>query len=180
MLRHFVDFIAFRTTKKYNTIKIRSLVPGYYDKDTLFLHAAMQLVVDFVEIECSWMELDAPYTWRQWLYFKLPWFLHKDELIRNRELGLKHLDMLASFYTDKLKDATDAPKIVKDVYLYWKDIRPQKIKSVEELYKKLELESDESRTKYAIDTIDKLEADIEKQDTKMLKKIVEVRGFLWT
>ena len=37
--------------KKYNVIKIQSLGPKWHDRDTVLLHAAFQILVDFVEGE---------------------------------------------------------------------------------------------------------------------------------
>jgi hypothetical protein len=41
----------YRTFYRYDRIKIRSLPPGYHDRDTMYLHACFQLLVDWVERE---------------------------------------------------------------------------------------------------------------------------------
>lgn len=167
MFRRLVQFIAYRTTKRYNVIKIKTLTPNYWDKDTILLHAMMQLVVDFVEIECAFMEMDSPYTWKQWLYLRLPWFLRGDGWIRSRELGLRHLDMLCEFYEDKVHGALTHPRTIKEIYLWWVDERPKRIDTPLDtsvhVKKRLTLEQ-----KYL------------KEDIRMMKKLADVHAFMWT
>lgn len=178
MLNKIIAALAYRTTKRYNVVKLRDLSVGYWDKDELMLHAVMQLVVDFVEVECSFMELDVPMTFRETLWCRLPWFLRSDDLIRSRERGLKHLKSLISMYEDGMKDSSGHPRIIRDAYLYWRDTRPQKMKAITDLYESLKHTDCRDDTK--LDVIHKLEQDIEKQDTKVLKKIMQARTFMWT
>lgn len=181
-----LDQIAFRTTKRYNVLKLRDLPANYYDKDTILLYAVMQLVVDFVEIECSFMELDAPYTLRQRINFKLPWFLRSDEVYRNRELGLQHLSMLEDTYRDLIKDPSDSPKAIREVYLWWKDVRPLRTDTSEELaqYRQECCDLQKSVDKKTIDKLVKksmrLEEKYHKEDTEMLNKVIKHRDFMWT
>lgn len=188
MLRRLIDYIAFRTTQRYNVIKVRSLEPNYWDKDTLLLHAVMQLVVDFVEVECAFMEHDRPFTLKQKLILKLPWFFRTDEVFRSREDGLKHLDMLESFYDDALKDPSEAPKVIKEVYLWWKDVRPLRQDPGDESGFNAYMQSAENtntqksdaKMRQLLKKAVKIEQAHFDEDTRMLKKIIEVRAFLWT
>lgn len=184
MIRKLIDSIAFRTTKRYNVLKIRDLPANYWDKDTILLYAVMQLVVDFVEIECAFMELDAPYTLRQTINLWLPWFLRSDEVYRNRELGLKHLEMLERFYGDKANGPSDIPKVIRDVYLWWKDVRPNRPDPGDasglNKYMKQTQKKDDKKVERLILAADKVEAQYEREDTAMLKKIIDVRNFMWT
>lgn len=183
-----LDWIAFRTTKRYNILKIRDLSPNYWDKDTILLYAVMQIVVDFVEVECSFMELDAPYTLRQRINFKLPWFLRSDEVYRNRESGLKHLTMLESMYQDMLINPSDAPKAIREVYLWWKDVRPLRQNPDDESgFNQYTKECEDTNTKKDKKHLHKLmkkavriEQQREKEDTEMLNKVIKYRNFMWT
>lgn len=174
--------VAYRTTKRYNVLKIRDLSANYWDKDTILLYAVMQIVVDFVEIECSFMELDAPYTFKQWLNFKLPWFLRSDEVYRNRELGLQHLKSLEETYQDMLVNPSDAPKAIREVYLWWKDVRPFREdpdKELIEYRQNCETPNEKTIDKLIKKSI-KTEEKYFKEDTEMLNKIIKYRGFMWT
>jgi hypothetical protein len=188
-LRQAIDWLAFRTTRKYNVLKIRDLPPNYWDKDTILLYAVMQLVVDFVEIECSFMEIDAPYTLRQRINFKLPWCLKSDEVYRNRELGLRHLKMLEETYQDMLVNPSEAPKAIREVYLWWKDVRPNRIDPdvasglIDYANNNPNARNYTSPDKVADKLIKrtvKIEQQYEKEDTEMLNKVIKYRGFMWT
>lgn len=182
------DWLAFRTTKRYNVLKIQDLPPNYWDKDTILLYAVMQLVVDFVEIECSFMELDEPYTFRQWINFKLPWFLRSDEVYRNRESGLQHLTWLEESYQDMGENSSDAPKTIREVYLWWKDVRPQRqdpgddsgFNQYMQECKKSNTKKDEKHISKLLKKTIRIEQQHEKKDTEMLNKIIKYRGFMWT
>lgn len=183
------DWFAFRTTKRYNVLKIRDLSPNYWDKDTILLYAIMQIVVDFVEIECSFMELDTPQiTFWQRINMKLPWFLRCDEVYRNRESGLKHLKLLESMYQDMLINPSSAPKAIREVYLWWKDVRPLRQDPGDESgFNQYMQECQNSDTKKDKKRINKLlkktteiEQQHEKEDTEMLNKVIKYRGFMWT
>jgi hypothetical protein len=149
----------------------------------------MQLVVDFVEIECAFMELDSPYTLRQRINFKLPFFLRSDEVYRNRELGLRHLKMLEETYCDLVKNPSDAPKAIREVYLWWKDIRPNRVdpdvaSGLTEYANNnpgaLNWESHDKVADKLIKRTVKIEQQYEKEDTEMLNKVIKYRGFMWT
>lgn len=186
-LRRAIEWLAFRTTKRYNVLKIRDLSPNYWDKDTILLYGVMQLVVDFVEIECAFMELD-PLTWRQRLNLMLPWFLRTDEVYRNREMGLQHLKMLEETYQDVLVNPSDAPKAIREVYLWWKDVRPNRQDPGDESgfnqYMKQCEDTETKKNKKQVDKLLKksmqLEAQHEREDTQMLNKVIKYRGFMWT
>jgi hypothetical protein len=184
----FIRYVAYRTSKRYNVLKIRELPANYWDKDTILLYAVMQLVVDFVEIECSFMELDTPYTLRQRINFKLPWFLRSDEVYRNRELGLQHLKMLEETYQDMLVNPSDAPKAIREVYLWWKDVRPLRqdpgVESGFDEYmqqcKDSTIKEDKKHVTMLLKKSLRIEQRHEKQDTEMLNKVIKYRNFMWT
>lgn len=177
-LKKITRWVAHRTTKRFNVLKIHSLSSDYWDKDEIMLHAVMQLVVDFVEIECSFMDLDVPYTFKEKLYFRLPWFLRSENLIRSRERGLKHLDDLISVYEGR----EDAPRTIKEVYLWWKDIRPQRKQIFESMFTDIH-GKEIVDTKVLTGLVKKemaLEKKFDKEDEKMLKRVIEARQFMWT
>lgn len=188
MFKNLVDWLAFRTTKRYNILKIRDLPPNYWDKDTILLYAIMQIVVDFVEVECAFMEVDAPYTLRQWINFKLPWFLRSDEVYRNRDLGLQHLTWLEQAYQDMGENSAEAPKAIREVYLWWKDVRPNRQDPGDESgFNAYMLECERNGIKKQDKHLDKLlkktvriEQQHEQEDTQMLNKVIKYRDFMWT
>jgi hypothetical protein len=183
------DWLAFRTTKRYNILKIRDLSPNYWDKDTILLYAVMQIVVDFVEVECAFMELDTPQiTFWQRINMKLPWWLRSDEAYRNRESGLKHLTLLEDMYQDMLINPSDAPKAIREVYLWWKNVRPFRQDPGDESgfnayvleCKNANKKEDKKHTLKLLKKTVRIEQHREKEDTEMLNKVIKYRGFMWT
>ncbi|CAB4141325.1 hypothetical protein UFOVP410_164 [uncultured Caudovirales phage] len=179
-----VDWISFRTFKKHNQLKIRTLKPTYWDKDTIMLHAVMQLVVDYVEIELAALEIDYKnLTLKQKLYKNLPWFLRSSELIRSRELGLQHIQFIKSF-NDKYYSEEDIHKtqikhmeILEKVYLWWKDVYPNRLDPDDAAGFKFSLNYfDEEKAKDAI----RIESEYYEEENKMLKLIIDIRQSLWT
>jgi len=54
-LENLYYWVRYRTFDKYHVIKT-DLKPGYYDKSTQYFHSCFSILVDFVELECAWME----------------------------------------------------------------------------------------------------------------------------
>lgn len=158
---------------------------NHFDSDSILLHAVMQVVVDFVEIECSFMEMDTPYTFKEWLWLKLPRWLRSDNLIRSRERGLQHLNSIESFYDDVSLAAPNAPKVIRDVYIWWKDLRsarpnPDEASGLNAFFELPIEQRDEALLMPLILKAEQLEDKYYKEDTKMMQKVLKVRGFLWT
>lgn len=175
MIQKLIDAIAFRTTKQYNKIKIRSLEPNYWDKDTLLLHGMMQLVVDFVEVECAscyGFYYKESMSLQEKLIYMLPWYLRNDNWFRSRKRGELYLKYQASLNDPNLDEHERTPwqaksaQEVLDVYLWWKDIRPNRM--------------DLDDATISIEDFIKIERQYYEEDGMMLKRIVDVRGYLWT
>lgn len=183
MLYHFrkaIDYIAFRTTKRYNIIKIRSLRPNYYDKDTLLLHAVMQLVVDYVEIEL----VPEPDTKFRKFLAKLPWAIRPQ--FRSSELGLAALNAIIQENIDP--NWHDFHLKLREVYLWWTNVYPNR-QSVEELSgfthfiknkNKYSKTYNIKKEKHIFDKMRKLEINYTKEESDMLKAVIDYREFLWT
>jgi hypothetical protein len=179
--RKIVDYVAFRTTKNYTAIKIKSLKPNYWDKDTLMLHAVMQLVVDYVEIELSALQLADKNqdSFKEKLYRYLPWPVRPSNLIRSRERGLKYINYIKSFdgqddESTPLKEQIEHMKILENVYLWWKDVYPNRIDPDVLSGFNLDYSCDK-----AIKSIE-IEENYYKEESSMLNLIVNIRGSLWT
>ena len=165
-------WILHRTINRYNKIEIPSLAPGYYDKDTQMLHGMFDLLVDYVECELGWMQLFFSKTEKK----NVPWW-QTFKSYRNkhtRRLGIKHLN-----WKIKLSDGSSnnkngyqaqTAKEQKELYLWWKDIRPKR----KNPYSAPDYNS--TRWKQAWD----ISEGYYKEDTKMLVRLVKIRQHLWT
>ena len=180
--KEMISYIRFGFFEKMHFIDTK-LKPDYYDADTRLLHGMFSLLKDFVEIEKAWMEAIFNRD------YKRPFWKLNDRF-RNREYGIAYLD-----WEITLKDDPEEPNIpqaeaaqsIKDLYLWWVDIRPNRMDPYdlipkEPLDKKAIYNigniSDEKREAYK--QINKLETDYYNEDTEMLKKLIDVRGSLWT
>jgi len=196
-----------RTTKKYHVVKLRSLTPGYHDTDTRILHSMMDLIVDHVEISLSMAHFDESspkLTRKERLWCSLPWFLKPNEWLRSRERGLEYLkwektlDDLSIPLKDRQLEQAQAAKVIEEVYIWWKDVRPQR-KSVEDLVdwnsyvqKRVEIAGEdgyfavrdipEALMKEEGDMIKRaiqIEKDYLAEDQKMMKKVVDILPYIW-
>ncbi len=175
-----ISYIRFSFSEKLHLIDTK-LKPDYYDSDTRLLHGMFSLLVDFVEIEKAWMEVICNEN------YKRPFWKLNKRLI-DREKGLKYLDWEITLITNEHDNIQgENAKIIKELYLWWVDIRPARIDPYdlmddlpvkgEGLFK---LSEKNPKRDEIYKQINKLEADHFDEDTKMMKKLVSVRGSLWT
>ena len=177
-----ISYIRFGFFEKLHLIDTK-LKPDYYDCDTRLLHGMFALLVDFVEIEKAWMEAIFNENYKR-PFWKL------DSRFREREMGLKYLDWeitLINSEHDNLQG--ENAKIIKELYLWWVDIRPARMDPYD-LMPDPELDEDgkeiwfpkkpDPKRTEMFKKIDYLERDYFLEDTQMMEKLVGVRGSLWT
>jgi len=150
------------------------LTPGeYYDLDTRILHGLFNELIDFVEVEQA--HLMSCYDDRNY------------EFIHGRciQAGLDHLDWACNLKLDEnygvpvgdkdygkpTSQAKAAKKILK-LYNWWKN-RDNRLDPYE-------LFTKEKDGKFYFRKIDEVERNYEKEDTKMLIKLIKLRSYLWT
>lgn len=206
-LRDIYWSVVHRTTKRFNVVHLRTLKPGYYDPDTQILHAVMNLVTDHVEISLSVSVLyrsESEVNFKEWLWLTLPELFSSSEWIRSRSRGLeylsweKKLDCLSLPLPERCPTQAQAARTLEEVYLWWKDTRPNR-KSAEEVVewdKFIErrklwggtggyfnighipqhlLDEEQDVMNRAI----QIEQDYIDEDKKMLKKIVDILPHIW-
>jgi hypothetical protein len=196
---NFIGKLKSKYIRKHNLIKINSLKDDqWYDTDTRLMHAMFQLLVDFVELEKSHMQImlsedDAPRYMRKVNY-------------RSAEMGLKYLDWEISLPKEEGGlDQSQNAKTIKELFVWWKYSRTSRIKPMDvkgsmdmstntfydvvddndrvssmftridrrkdkepELYKSVNKACNDAEKKY------------EKEDEQMLIKLVKIRKSLWT
>lgn len=162
----------------------------YHEIEERLLHANFSLLKQFVEKEKAWMQT--------------VFANNKDENkgLSEREKGLKYLDWEISltYNSDYCVEETDsqfgkptpqalAAKTVKELYLWYVDERPKRIDPYElsgwsdycSLNKELkDTLKDTTESKKILKKLDKIEKQYRDEDTKMLKKLIDVRESLWT
>jgi hypothetical protein len=170
-----IDWIAFRTTQRYNIVKIKTLAATYWDKDTIMLHAVMQLVTDYVEIEQAslyWTNHDKTPALLERILRQSPRVFRSSEWFRSRERGVANLLLEATFDDDSVPvdqrspEQAHAAREILEVYLWWHDVRPHR-KNLDTL-------------EIGFEEYLKLTRQYSTEDANMLKRIIDVREHLWT
>ncbi|NIM17785.1 MAG: hypothetical protein GTO45_37895 [Candidatus Aminicenantes bacterium] len=184
------SWLRYRTVDRYHTIKT-TLKPGYYDMDTRLLYAMFDMLVDFVELEKAWMNVvfTKRKPWSGW--GRTHWW-------RSRIEGLSYLEWEIGLGDPNLPEeerheqqAKNAQEI-KYLYTWWKDVRPNrpdpaKVSGWDNVCDKWNILSDKdnfeekkSEVDAALKKQDEIEKEYEDEDTRMMKRLIDVRKALWT
>lgn len=191
----------YRTTERYHVVDTK-LTPGYYDVDTLILHSAFSLLVDYVEVELAWMQVvfdDEEYKkhfgWKRFVPRILRGFIYD---FRSKELGLKHLEWEMTLDDPTLpeeqrhEEQAARARQVLALYKWWTEERParQEIPYPDTgednqlmrrgaRWRKENPEMAAAISKWARDVGAQEEA-WETEDTEKLLELVKIRRGLWT
>lgn len=180
-------YVRNRWIDQTHTIKT-GLEPGhYYEFDTKILHGLFNELVDYVETEIS-------HTMKFYEDRK-----YKFKNGRCKQAGLDHLDWAINLtfgsdygineydpdYNKPTPQAISA-MIIKDLYLWWTEIRPNRFDPMT-LYDKNNIGDDDlfsnssmSEIKSKVfDKIHEIEQQYDKEDTDMLIKLVCIRQNIW-
>jgi hypothetical protein len=172
--------------RRKNIVRMRALKrSAWYDCDTRIFEANFQILVDYVEGELAWMQLitEGKTHW----YHR--WFPIKDA----RELALRYLEWETQLGNDSPDQAEQAAK-VRDLYLWYKDVRPNRPEPYDEIpHRPFEFEDDEENgylvlkslhddDEYvtAVKKAQEQEEAYEEEDTSRLVQLVQLRRMMWT
>ena len=184
------SWIRYRTFDRYHIIKT-TLKPGYYDMDTRLLYGMFDMLVDFVEIEKAWMNVvfTKRKPWSSW--GRTHWWRSRDE-------GLVYLEWEIGLGDPNLPEnersvyQAEAAKEIKDLYIWWKDVRPNRpdpgqVSGWNKVCDKWNVLSDkdnceekEREVDAAHKKQDEIEKEYEDEDSRMMKRLIDVRKALWT
>jgi hypothetical protein len=166
------NWVRLRLWDRYDKVKMRACDPGYYEPDNRILHASMELVLQFVENNKPYTDIDLDghnkeaydtildlYVWYKWERHR-DWNRYHDYLTFVMDKNRKH-DVIT-----KTEESVDGEKIkIKEKVL----AEPKNINRFKK--KRYEAESRE---------LQKMEIRLHEKDKKMLKKLADVRRFMWT
>jgi len=151
----------------------------WHEVDEVLLHGIMQVVVDFVEGQKANRNDTACY-------------LQEIPIIKDRRAaGLAYLDWEIKL-GDEYSLQSDAAKVVKEVYLWWKDQRPKRpdvheVTGWSEYCEGRDLfgdddddDEDKEHVREILEDINFLETFYRNEDTEMMKKIIDARESMWT
>ena len=139
------------------------LEPAYYDSDTRLLHACFALLVDYVELELA----------------------HMNGSKRSRAKGLEYLDWEISDTDCQVGGQAQAATIKKELYLWWKDVRPNRPDPDAEYFVLTDRrdageEIPDAEMVAVLRNVGTIEKDQYEEDNAQLKKLIDVRYALWT
>ncbi len=163
-LRQAFRWVGYRTWNKHHVIKINSLAPGWTDMDEVLIHAMFQILCNFIEEEkpatvIDWTSDES--TAKAWVEIQAlyHWWKNErpkrvdpitDDSVPRPEISRGHFDAQKDAY------------VVRDFGSLFKD--PE--------YKRLwKQKSDESSA---------WEKCCHEEDTAMMRRLIDIRDFLWT
>ena len=171
-------------TERYHLVDT-GLKPQYYDKDTLMLHAAFNLLKQFVEIECShmyWLCYEGGSTslWR-----KIRTTLFGRTYLKP-EWGLLYLSKQTGFADD------NSYEVLVQLYDWWVNKRPNRFDPYDDPKAAAKFVADyltwpadedavkERKLTQGWSDIMKVERHYENEDQRMFIRLVKLRKMLWT
>lgn len=196
--------------KKYNTIKIPTLDSDYWDTDHILLHGMFTILVDFVEIEKAWMEFvfGDQKEIKKILGFRRYWLAKLFGILRSRELGLREIEDRKKTTEEECPGEAKQAQAVEELYLWWKDSylkrqEPSKVSGWDAFIDQIEAEGREiyefvdSGDGYSLmkscltakeekihdklmDKTQQIEKQYNNEETRMMKKLIDIRYCLWT
>jgi len=149
----------------------------WYDCDTRLFEAGFQILVDYVEGELAWMEiLDEG---------KAKWYHRWVSIPNARERGLKRLEWEVQLGDSSITQS-EAASEVRDLYLWYKDVRPNRVNPFTEvpdrpilLDENGQLETDEEYSEAVMKAF-RIEESQEEEDTDQLVRLMRIRRSMWT
>jgi hypothetical protein len=186
-------WFKYRLQKKHRYHLIDTgLSPKYYEIETRMLHGMFNILKEYVEIEKATLH-----------YLSIE---KGDVKPSKRQAGLNHLEWEIGLTYDDYPDPELAGKPtlqaegaqqVKDLYLWWMDVRPNRIDPYDDDYMKAKVESRKGKKDFYDLFIDRTEEEkaaqlafwdkkqaiedaYDKEDEEMLKVLVSIRQSLWT
>lgn len=148
----------------------------YHENDTRMLHGMFNILVDYVEVELAHM-----------MMLQLDPAIKLNSSTRNREAGLKHLDWeILNTSTEQSQSASD----IKELYLWWVDIRPNRPAAADvsgwknfcELREFGEDMGEEERSlaQTLLTQYNDINTQYSNEDTEMMIRLIKLRSHLWT
>ena len=164
--------------RRKNMVRMKALKRAqWYDCDTRLFEAGFQILVDYVEDELAWMQLLNEGKDR--------WYSRWVPVPNARERGLNILEWESQLGDDSISQSESARE-VRDLYLWYKDVRPNRVNPFEDVPDRLHvfdedgfMEHDAEYSK-AVMAAFKTEESQEEEDTTQLVRLIKIRRSMWT
>lgn len=198
--RHIRIYITNRFIDKPHYINTKLEKGHWYEIETRILNGLFEMLVDFVEVEKAHMQqISDYYKENEEKNPRLRLFHRRVKFnTPSREDGLKYLDWEIQLGEESSIQA-DTAKIIKELYLWWKDKRTSRIDPMDEsgwsahrdkeeksgngifgCHSDEKTEAEQEETRIIMDKLHELEKAQEQEDTDMMIKLIEIRKQCWT
>ena len=166
--------------RRKNIVRMKALQRAeWYDCDTRLFEAGFQILVDYVEGELAWMQILNE--------GKAKWYHRWLSIPDARERGLKILEWEAQLGDDSISQS-EAAREIRDLYLWYKDVRPNRVDPFSNLPDHRPITFDESgqieltNEKYSKKVMEafRIEESQEQEDTDQLVRLMKIRRSMWT
>lgn len=147
----------FHPNHKYNIIKPRTLKPGYYDSDTRILHAIMEEVVNFYETGCNYS------AWRE----------SSDE----HDAAFRELQLIYNWWT-KLWPLREEKTIWGSDIPQYPNL-PTEWGIMGAINEKYSNTPEQKHWSNIATIIHNNEMDWDEMENEMIRRVVDVRKFMW-
>lgn len=193
------SFIRQRFIKRANWIKTDLPATGYISPSELMLHGMFTILVNYVEVYSAYEQI----SWGNADPVNIPWWAKRRlthwAYVRSRFLGMQRLNWEATLDGPDMEYPCErqarTAREIRDLYLWWKDVRPSRVEpGILSGYDAL-LEIDPSENVWDIFDLDKpdtmrearkqardreaqIEAEYEAEDEAMMARLIKVKGNL--
>lgn len=192
------NWMRYRTIDRYNVVKT-GLEPGYYERDTLILHANFNLLVSYVETALAWKHYWAEKQPDSWKREHIPFYNYIKPL-RRPDIGIKHLEWEMTLDDPSLPPFQQSPlqaKRAREVYAlydWWVNKRPAR-NAINPIRPGTDDDDDEfvfltrpknrnskeyKRYLKQLDELHRQEGKWQKEDDAMLIRLMKIRRGLWS
>lgn len=173
------------------TLRIQTLDATYHDADSVLMHAVFQVLVDYVEVDCAWLNVVFDRELLTW-DIRLKHALGLE--FRSRHHGVAYLQWEQELRDEKGKEVAQAitAKKIYDLYWWWKDARKFRIDPWSlvkarwdpEWFSDTPVSDDDFNARELwrkqSDDAQRLEDQYYQEDTDKMKELIELRAHLWT
>ena len=187
-------WIRYRTTDRYHVIKT-GLPPGYVEADRVMLNVNFNLLKNFVEIQKAARQYWQEEVEKTWCEKHMP-FYRLFYPFRRPDLGIKYLEWESTLddpslppHEQSIRQAEQAREILA-LYKWWTIERTGRItvevrrpvvdKPMDLLSPKMKLSPEYKRYRADMSKYHKQEEKWEKEDDKMLLRLIKIRKGLWS
>lgn len=201
-------YINNRWVSQTHGMYAHSLEKGqWHEFDRRLLHCMFDELINFVEIECAWMEV--VFSEENTTKYQVPWWRRSPINLRAwrcPEAGIAHLEWAASlkfdgswFEKDRPEYGQPTPQAITaketlELYRWWKETRPARpdpyiVSGWNEYCEKRrqlkismadESEEDRAESERAVKETDRIEDEYDREDSEMMIRLIKIRQGLWT